>query len=217
MQKLELMDLGCLNLKFHQGVNHCFLLLRPFSLKEALGEEADTLLKSSNKETNSPLAAWLSRPFIERAPVATCCGESTVRESDDPINEFPLEQISHRMTRGSSCAVHLKDFGQLTEREPYPLGQGYPLEVSHVMRVPHAVPARRTLRFGQDSDSLIVADTVRANARDTRNLADLQFLRRHPPASQHNPHSRGLNRIQGQELLTDFVPLPCAFILLRTM
>src|SRR5579863_6751287 len=95
------------------------------------------------------------------------------------ISEFLLEKISHRATGGSSCAVHPKDFCQLMKRETCSFCRGYPFEILDFSRGPEPVPSGRSLRFRHDSESLIVADTIRPHPGDTSNLTDRQFLRRH--------------------------------------
>src|SRR5579864_7177476 len=63
MKRFELMDLRWVDVKVHQGVNHCRSPLRIFRVRCALVRAMDTSWRSSNRGTNSPGAAWRSRPF----------------------------------------------------------------------------------------------------------------------------------------------------------
>lgn len=86
--------------------------------------------------------------------------------------ELSLEQIAHCVAGRTSSAVDAKNLSQFMKCETSSLGRGEPLEVAHVIRGPRAVPGGRTLGSRQDSDALIVADTVGANTSKASNLAN---------------------------------------------
>src|SRR5579863_10264289 len=153
-------------------------------------KQRDKLARSGLAQSSLPSGEYRSQLVAESRELANLTIQFT---------EFPPEQTSDRATRSPSVTVHSKDFNQLMKGETCPLSWGYPLEVSHFMGVPHPVPRWRAFRSGQDTDSLIMSDTIRSNSGETPELTDCQFLRRHlcfPPTM----NSRRWNRIQGQEV-----------------
>src|SRR5579859_893483 len=144
MQRLELLNFGRLNLKFHQRVNHCLLLLRAFSLVRTFVAGTDTFLRSSNRETNSFGAARLSRSFhrastgsnlVRRVDNSSICRSKstsfrrsrprTVLQGGRPARYMPNISVNSRSVNPASFAepIHLRYRKSCSFHMRYPLAE----------------------------------------------------------------------------------------------
>src|SRR6266702_614800 len=102
------------------------------------------------------------------------------------------------VARRDTGAVHLEYPRQLAQREPRTPGRPHPFHVLHVAARPATVARSRARRLGQDPDSLIVPDAVRAHPHETGERANGPEVFRH--CSSPPPQFSTLESFQGQGL-----------------